>query len=193
MKEIRLKSLFKKNLQHNGRFIVGTMYFRPYDAMEDDIISSYCKDDWYQIFPDMTQSDFQDLSTCANVVVLIWCDRATNTPRGMLYLEENFYKRDEVLFHGGTWDHDTRFFKEIFRSIIAIFDFLLEHEAILRTTCGIANIRAYKFQESLCFDEISRDKSTIYKTLNMHKYKTSDFICRMRNTKSLILNQTKNG
>lgn len=193
MKDIHLKSLFEEYFQHYGILAVGSMYFRPYNAAEDEIISNYSKYDWHQIFANMTETELRDICTCANVVVLLWCDRATNTPHGMLYLEENFQKREEVFFHGGTWNHEAKFFKEIFRSIIAIFDFLLKNKATLCTTCGIANSRAYKFQESLCFDELKRDKSTIYKILNRQKYEVSSFIRRMRSTNCLIVNQTKNG
>lgn len=126
MKDIHLKSLFEEYFQHYGILAVGSMYFRPYNAAEDEIISNYSKYDWHQIFANMTETELRDICTCANVVVLLWCDRATNTPHGMLYLEENFQKREKVFFHGGTWNHEAKFFKEIFRSIIAIFDFLLK-------------------------------------------------------------------
>ncbi|MGM9847657.1 MAG: hypothetical protein ACI31F_06870 [Muribaculaceae bacterium] len=179
MKTKGLKSLFEEHFREYSN-PVDKMYFRWYNPQEEDIVSKYTNDDWQKIFPGMVEGDLKDISTCANVVILVWCDRATNTPRGMVYLEENFHKRGEVIFHGGTWDHDRKYFKEIFRSLVTLLDFILLYKYALKTTCSINNRRADKFQESLCFKEVARDRTTIYKSLDKLKYEKSIFVNSVR-------------
>lgn len=179
MKQKSLKSYFEEYFQTHGVFTTGKMYFRPYNPKVEDIVNHFSTDDWCKIFPNLVEDDLKDLSSCVNVIILVWCDKATNKPRGMVYFEENFHNRNEVSFHGGTWDHNRRFYKEIFYSLVKLFDFVLLHKKVLSTTCGIDNNRANKFQESLCFKEVTRDGVVIYKTLDILEYNNSDFINKL--------------
>lgn len=175
-----LKSKFLEYFSKNVIMPIGGMYFRLYDPCEDVVIKNYIKEDWNSIFENTTEDDLRGLSVCANVVILLWCDVATDAPHGMLYLEEEFNSPLDVAFHGGTWDHNNKYYREIFRSIISIFDFILSFKTSIVTTCGIDNNRAGKFQKSLCFEEIRRDDSVIYKVLNKQKYVESRFVKMMR-------------
>ena len=85
-----------------------------------------------------------------------------------------------MIFHGGTWDHDRKYFKEIFRSLVTLLDFVLRYKYAIKTTCSIYNRRADKFQKSLCFEEVRRDRTTIYKSLDKLKYENSIFVNSVR-------------
>lgn len=175
-----LKSLLVDYLGDKRNKLSKKMYFRPYNPQTEEIVCNYSKADWHRIFPHMIEENLKEMSTCTNVVILIWCDSATNTPHGMLYLEENFHNRGEVLFHGGTWNHDRWLYKDIFLSLVALLDFILVHKYTISTTCSIDNSRANKFQESLCFKEVRRDNTTIYKTLDKSKYASSYYVNKLR-------------
>ena len=79
--------------------VIGNMYFRLYDPVNDVIVKNYNNEDWRKILSNIREDDFKDLFTCSNIVILIWCDLATDTPHGMLYFEENYNRPSEVLFH----------------------------------------------------------------------------------------------
>lgn len=162
---------------------IGGMYFRLYIPSEDVVVNNYVEEDWLRIFKNTTEEDIKDMSTCTNVVVLLWCDVDTDTPHGMLYFEEDFNQPTDVFFHGGTWDHNPKLFKKIFQSVVFVFDFILSFKFSIVTTCEIDNSRADRFQQSLCFEEIRRNDSTIYKVLNKEKYADSYFIKMMRTPK----------
>lgn len=175
-----LKNKFLDYFAKNGVMTIGNMYFRLFNPSKDEIIKNYIEEDWSKIFTNATEDDLKDLCTCVNVVILMWCDADTDTPRGMLYFEEDFNSPFEVAFHGGTWDHNMKYYREIFRSIVCIFDFVLSFKTSIITTCGIDNYRADKFQKSLCFEETKRDESTIYKLLNKQYFTESCFLNTMR-------------
>ena len=175
-----LKKHFLNFFAKNIHMVIGNMYFRLYDPVKDVIVKNYNDEDWRKILSNITEDDFKDLFTCSNVVILIWCDLATDTPHGMLYFEENYNCPFEVLFHGGTWDHNPKYYREIFRSIVHVFDFMLNFKTIISTTCGIDNARADKFQNSLCFEEIKRDELVKYKVLNKQNFSESSFVNKLR-------------
>jgi len=175
-----LKSKFLDYFSKNNTMTFGGMYFRLYDSGRDDVVKNYMVEDWNKIFKNTTEDDLRDLSNCENVVILLWCDIETDTPHGMLYFEEEYNHPFEVVFHGGTWNHSMKYHRDIFRSIVNILDFILSFKTSISTTCGIDNNRADKFQESLCFEEIKRDESTMYKVLDKQKYAESCFVKMMR-------------
>ena len=159
--------------------VFGKMYFRLYDPNHDTVVNKYNESDWNHIFYGMTEDDVRDLCGCINVIILLWCDIKSNTPRGMLYIEESHSAPNEVVIHGGTWDHNPKYFVPIFHSFTSIFIYLLCFETVIKTTCGIRNDRADKFQKSLGFEETNRDELIKYKTLNKDKFFNSSFVQRL--------------
>ncbi|GEM_PF-6702930 len=178
-----LRRKFLEYFAENLIMEVGCMYLKLYNPSKDKIVNKYENDDWRKIFNDTTEEDLKDLSTCSNVIILIWCDISLNYSHGMIYFEENINNPCNVIFHGGTWDHDPKYYREIFRSLIFLFDFILAFKTVISTTCGINNIRADKLQHRLCFEETKRDDYCVYKTLNKQLFKNSIFIERFRTAK----------
>lgn len=176
----RIKAKFQDYFSKHKVMQFGEMFFRLYNPFVDEIVSQYSRQDWNKIFINTTEDDIKDLSTCSNVVILIWCESITNSARGMVYLEENYNNPREVKFHGGTWDHNPKFYFRIFQSIVKLFDFILTSNVIITTSCTHENTIADKFQRSLGFEEVDKDNTTIYKILNNQKFKESDFVNTMR-------------
>lgn len=176
-----LKRKLLGDLTAHGQIIpYGEMFFRLYDPNFDTIVDSYDEKDWGLIFKGLKEEDMVDLNTCDNVVILMWCDKEYQRKHGMLYLEESFKNPNEVSFHGGTWDHDPKYFVGIFHSLIGLFLQLLSYGFRIVTTCGIDNRRADKFQNRLFFEEINRDDSVVYKVLNKEKFEQSDIVKRIK-------------
>ena len=179
-----LRRKFLEYFIKNDIMQIGDMYFRVYDPSKDQIVDNYSKEDWHKILGNTTEEDLKDLYNCSNVVILLWCDKASDSSHGMVYLEEDIKQPCNVIFHGGTWDHNPKYFTKIFHSLIRIFDFILKFKASILTTCGITNITADKFQQGLCFEETKRDDVSIYKTLNKQLFRDSRFINKLRTPKN---------
>lgn len=177
-----VKEIFEDFFKSNDRLSIGNMYFKPYNAITDRVVEKYVPEDWQKIFKDVTEEDLMDLSSCSNVVILIWYDKHLNLPHGMLYFEENHACPKDVAFHGGTWDHSSCYFRNIFKSVIHVFDYLLSYNINITTTCGLGNLRADKFQRQLCFETIGTMDSFIMKRLNKESYFESNFIKALRQT-----------
>lgn len=165
---------------NNQKMIIGSMFFRPYNPLTDNITEQYSTTDWNLIFEGYTEDDMRELQECANVIILLWCDVASAKPHGMLYLEEPHDHLGELLFHGGTWDHSPNFFIRIYHSLVTLFQMLLDIGAKIKTTCGIDNNRADKFQKSLGFVEYMRDDRLSYKMLDKKKFEESPITMRIK-------------
>lgn len=174
-----IKDMFLTYLEEHQNMVFGDMFFRLYNPQKDSIVGNYDEEDWKKIFIDITEEDLKELSDCLNVVILLWCDTKTESPHGMLYLEESHLCAKEVCFHGGTWDHNPKLFIKIYRSIISIFRFLLGAGATITTTCKLDNTRSNRFLHSLCLDETRRDETISYKTLNREKFEKSILTSRI--------------
>ena len=185
-----LRSKFLEYFIKNDIMQIGDMYFRVYDPSKDQVVDNYSKEDWQKILSNTTEEDLKDLYTCSNVILLLWCDVVSNTSHGMVYFEEDIKQPCNVIFHGGTWDHSPKYYTKIFHSLIGVFDFILNFKASIKTTCGITNITADKFQQGLCFEEIKRDEISIYKTLNKQLYRDSIFINKLRIPKNEIVDKS---
>jgi len=175
-----LRGKFLEYFTKNVIMQIGDMYFRIYDPSIDKIVDNYSKEDWKKILGNTTEEDLKDLYTCSNVVLLLWCDRASDSSHGMVYFEEDIKQPSNVFFHGGTWDHAPKYYTKIFHSLIGLFDFILSFKTSIKTSCGITNIIADKFQHGLCFEETRRDDVSIYKTLNKQLFRDSRFINKLR-------------
>lgn len=184
-----IRDIFLDFFEKYQKMVIGDMFFRLYNPQKDSVVGKYSKEDWNQIFMGVTEAELKELSSCINVIILLWCDIKTEDPHGMLYFEESHLYAKEVLFHGGTWDHSPKYFVQIYHSIICVFRFLLDIGAIIRTTCMIDNKRADKFQKSLCMVETKRDEHISYKTLNREKFDNSIFIQRINHRQ--LYNTTK--
>lgn len=172
-KDLHIKDHFFNYFSKQNKMNVGRMYFRLYDPNEDVIIKRYNKEDWNHIFRNVTESELKELAECVNVIILIWCDSLTESPRGMLYLQESYPIPGKISFHGGTWDHNPVFFQDIFRSLLCMFQFLFQFCDIITTTCEINNRHADKFQKSFGFTETHRDHFISYKFLDIRKFQES--------------------
>jgi hypothetical protein len=159
---------------------IGNMAVRIYNPSEDAVVCNFSDADWQNIFTNTSETDLQDLGNCANVIILMWCDAANMSPHGMIYFEEDYQNPCEVKFHGGTWNHSPKYFREIFRTTTYLFDFILDFKETIRTSCSINNMKADKYQRSIGFEEVERDDTTIYKILNTQKFIESDFVNIMR-------------
>lgn len=175
-----LKRAFFKLFLESPELSFGDMFFRWYNPTTDIIVDSYDDKDWNSIFKNWTENDLQELNDYANVIILLWCDKNTKTPRGMLYLEESYSQAYEVSFHGGTWDHSDKYFYGIFQSLVGLFLLLLKYGYTIKTTCGIENYKADRFQNKLCFEETYRDHEKICKTMNKKKFLDSDLVRRFK-------------
>ena len=178
--DICLRSVFEDYSSSKHMMTFGDMFIRLYNPLNDLIIPNYSKKDWHLIFSNINEDDLRDLNTCVNVVILLWCDMATGSPHGMAFLEENYDCPSEVSIHGGTWDHNPRYYRKIFRSLVRFLDFLLEYKTTIKTSCRKENCRADKFLNSLCFEDTRKDDSFNYKTLNKQMFKESLFINKLR-------------
>lgn len=157
-------------LEKEGRIKLGNMFFRRYNPVKDRVCEKYPNDDWQKILGETTEDDLVDLNNCSNVVIYLWCDMITEVPHGMLYLEEDFKNPGYIIFHGGTWNHDFRYYNSIFESLIKLFYFLINLGYGLLTTCSVDNITADKFQKALGFEEISKEDNIINKKLDIRKF-----------------------
>ena len=164
--EVHIRDVFFDFFSIHHKMIFGKMYFRLYNPSEDCIAKNYTLDDWNKIFTQITEEDLRSLNECVNVVILLWCDSLTDMAHGMLYLQESYPIPGEISFHGGTWDHNPVFFKEIFRSLSSMFLYLFQYCSKITTTCGIKNKQADKFQRGFGFIETYVDQNTSYKHLN---------------------------
>lgn len=177
--DVHIKEVFLDFFSNHQIMSFGKMFFRPYYPLKDSVVKNYSTDDWNLIFNNMTEEDLKDLSECVNVIILLWCDAFTSIPHGMLYLQESHPVPGEITFHGGTWDHRPIFFYEIFRSLLGIFLFLFNYCTTIKTTCGIDNKHADRFQKSFGFIETHRDITTSYKTLNKTQLEKSIIAYRL--------------
>jgi hypothetical protein len=182
----------KKILAHlsgcKGRMVFGRMYFRLYNPQTDTIVDHYAEADWNLIFKDYKEDDMVDLQRCANVTILLWCDIPTNTPHGMIYLEESRFQLNEISFHGGTWDHSPSLFIEIYRSLVSLFTYLISLGIRLTTSCSTDNYRADKFQRSLGFVEQKRDDILSYKVLDEKIFISSKLLNKDKSSNRLRRN-----
>ena len=115
-----LKSYFIKYFANNGSMVIGDMYFRLFNPQKDAIVNNYKEEDWRKIFINTTEKDLKNLYTCLNVIILLWCDKTTNSSHGMVYLEEDHQCPCKVKFHGGTWNHDPKLYIKIFQKLIGM-------------------------------------------------------------------------
>lgn len=175
-----LKTLFQDYFLSHDKLVIGKMYFRLYDPVNEHIVCHYSEEDWNLIFADTTEDDLKELASCCNVTILVWCEVDTDVPYGMIYFEDNIHNARRVSFHGGTWEHASRFHLEIFRSLSNLFDAIFSKDICIATTCGITNKRASKFQDCLGFVEIERDEQTIYKELCVEAYMNSKVVNKVR-------------
>ena len=177
---LRLKHILEEYFSTHKIMRIGKMYFRLYEPEKENIVSNYSQEDWNLIFSDATENDIKESSYCKNVTILIWCDVATDSSHGMVFLEENINIQNQISFHGGTWKYDHRYYFEVFSSAIYLFDILLDKGLEITTSCSIANNRAAKYQNVMGFMETERDEDVIYKKLNREAYRTSYVVNKLR-------------
>lgn len=160
--------------------VFGNMYFRMYNPAKDCVICNYTEEDWSFIFKGVDEDELKKLSVCTNVIILLWCDVDTDNPHGMIYLVESHIHPCEVSFHGGTWNHDSKFYFRLYYSLSNLMSFLLKIGAQIKTTCAIDNTKAKKILRSLGFEETHRDSELIYKALDLKKFEQSSIVRRMQ-------------
>ena len=174
------RKVFEYFEQHK-KMLFGEMYFRLYNPQIDSIVEKYDQTEWSMIFEGTSETDIKELNECINVVILLWCKVQTEEPCGMLYLEESHLRSNEIVFHGGTWNHNPKLYVQIFRSLSGMLMFILSSGAAITTTCGLNNKRADRFQKWLFFEEKARDEFRSYKTLNKERFEKSAIIKRYHN------------
>ena len=179
MPKFSIRQVFQQIAGHDKRIAVGGMYLRPYVPLKDTVVSNYSTTDWTLIFKGMTEEELAEYSRCSNVVVLIWCDANTDEAVGMLYWEEVYDHLGTLTFHGGTWNHVSTYFYEIYRSLIFLIKQLLQHGFNICTTCGLNNAKADRFQGAMGFVETGRDEWVAFKELDVRRFNESPIVKRM--------------
>lgn len=175
-----LKELFQEYFSIHETLRIGKMYFRLFNPTEEQLVAHYSQEDWNLMFPNTTEQDMKELAECCNVTILIWCEVETDIPHGMVYFEEDIHIPNKTSFHGGTWDHASKFYFEIFRSLVALFDTVLYFGIDIATTCSLENKTADKLQACFGFIETNRSEQVIYKSFDRSKYNESPVVNRMR-------------
>lgn len=165
-----IKRLFNQLYDSEGKLDFGKMSFRHYKPDKDIIIKSFSKEDWGNIFSDLTEEDLQDLQTCSNVEILLWTKTSQGEVKGMIYLEEKIDNINTFEFHGGTWDHSPALYRQIFISLLKLFALILSSGFNITTTCRENDSRIKKFQAQLGFIEYDRKDGLILKKLDKDKF-----------------------
>lgn len=177
----KLKATLSSKIEINEKVELGKMYFRHFEPTKDEIIKHYAPHEWIKILGSTSEEDLIDLNQCVNVVIYLWCETSSEYPQGMLYLEENFKIPGEISFHGGTWNHNPRFYLLIFESLIKLFSKLLDLGYTITTSCGYDNLIADKLQKALGFIEVGSDEFKKIKRLDSRQFVNSPLYKRFQN------------
>lgn len=165
-----IKKLFNQLYDSEGKLDFGKMSFRRYNTLKDVIIKNFSKEDWKKIFSDLSEEDLKDLQNCANIEILLWVETSFGFEKGMIYLEEKSNFPFTIEFHGGTWDHSPRLYRQIFISLLKLFELLLSYNYDIITTCPVNDSRVEKLQSQFGFIEYDRQNGLILKKLDKNKF-----------------------
>lgn len=125
-----------------------------YDAQKERVCSRFESKEWRKIISGIhTDQEWNEFLTrlagYTHCFVLYPSER--NTPIAFILLMQEDEKGKVISIHGGGWDKSVRLSLLYYRGLIVMIEHLLKQGFKVRTSCLIANERAFRFLRSVGF------------------------------------------